>query len=114
MMPKILASGLLSLTVLAAASTAGAAEFGVTDHLAPTQVVVVRTAPPVEVVERPGPAPSREHIWVRGHWRWDGHRYLWDGGHWEARRVGHSWVPGHWVHARGGWYWVDGHWQRMG
>jgi len=40
-----------------------------------------------------GVAPSREHIWIRGHWLRVGSRWDWQAGHWEVRRVGHEWIP---------------------
>ena len=40
----------------------------------PPGVVYVRTGPPVEVVEQQPPQPSPDHVWIRGHYRWDGHR----------------------------------------
>ncbi|HVY49791.1 MAG TPA: YXWGXW repeat-containing protein [Minicystis sp.] len=72
--------------------------------------VVVRTPPPAERVEvvpraRPG------FVWVRGHWRWNGHEYVWVAGHWDTVRAGHVWVEGHWDKRPGGWVWVEGYWR---
>ena len=72
--------------------------------------VVVRTAPPTEKVEVVGVAPSPEHIWLKGHWHWNGAEYVWIAGRWEVRRAGFVWAEGHWVPRGGGFVWVDGRW----
>jgi hypothetical protein len=74
--------------------------------------VVVRVGPPHAIVERRGPRPSRDHVWISGYHRWDGHAYAWAPGRWEAppRRHAH-WVAHRWVHQRGGWVLVDGRWR---
>lgn len=74
--------------------------------------VEVEHAPPAERQEVVAPAPSREHVWVKGRWRWDGDGYRWQPGHWETRRVGYEWQPGHWERTRRGWTWREGVWVR--
>jgi WXXGXW repeat (2 copies) len=75
-----------------------------------TGEVVVRTAPPAERVEVMGVAPSAEHIWIKGHWLWDGAAYVWHPGHWELRRVGFVWQEPHWVARGSGFVFVEGRW----
>jgi hypothetical protein len=80
----------------------------------PPGVVYVRSAPPSEVVEVVPAQPSAEHVWIRGHYRWDGvaAAYVWVPGHWQQRPAGYKrWVPGHWYERNGAWYWVEGHWR---
>jgi len=74
--------------------------------------VVIRVAPPRAVVERRGPRPSRDHVWIGGYQRWDGNRYAWAPGRWEQppRRHAH-WVASRWVHRGGGWVLMEGHWR---
>jgi hypothetical protein len=72
--------------------------------------VVVRTAPPAERVEVIGVAPSANHFWVHGYWRWNGGGYDWAPGRWEVRREGYNWIPGHWRATGGGWVWEEGRW----
>jgi hypothetical protein len=74
--------------------------------------VVVRIGPPRAVYERRAPRPSRNHEWVYGYHRWDGHAYAWSPGRWEEppRRHAH-WVRHRWVHHREGWVLVEGHWR---
>lgn len=74
--------------------------------------VVVRVAPPAAVVERPGRAPSANHVWVAGYHRWDGRAYVWVPGRYEVPPRPHAhWVAHHWVHRDGGWVLVEGHWR---
>jgi hypothetical protein len=74
--------------------------------------VVVRVAPPAAVVERPGPRPSPNHVWVAGYHRWDGRAYVWVPGRYEVAPRPHAhWVAHHWVRRDGGWVLVEGHWR---
>jgi hypothetical protein len=57
--------------------------------------VVVRDAPPPEVVEV-APARREGFVWVRGHQTWNGARYVWVEGHWDRRPGGWVWVEGYW------------------
>src|SRR3981081_3635493 len=59
--------------------------------------------PPADREETATAAPSAEHFWVRGNWRWEGAEYRWTPGHWEARRANASWKAGHWRNISGGW-----------
>jgi len=74
--------------------------------------VVIRVAPPREIVETRVPAPSRAHVWIAGYHRWDGNAYVWVPGRWELPPRPHArWVKHHWVHRRGGYVLVEGHWR---
>jgi hypothetical protein len=74
--------------------------------------VYVSVAPPRVLVERRGPRPSRDHVWVSGYHNWDGQRYVWVGARWEQPpRHNAHWVAHHWTHQRGGWVLVEGHWR---
>jgi hypothetical protein len=74
--------------------------------------IVVRIAPPRVLVERRSPPPSRNHVWIAGYQRWDGHAYVWTAGRWEQPpRPGQRWVAHRWVHRRDGWVMVEGHWR---
>jgi len=74
--------------------------------------VVIRVAPPREIVETRVPAPSRGHVWIAGYHRWDGHAYVWVPGRWELPPRPHArWVKHHWVHRGGGYVLVEGHWR---
>ena len=72
--------------------------------------VVVREPPPPPREEVIVAAPSPRHVWIPGHWQWNG-RWIWIAGHWErppSRMT--TWVPGHWAARGNEWLWVPGHW----
>ncbi len=73
-------------------------------------VVYVRKAPPTPKPEKIRKC-RRNQIWIRGHWKWNGHVYVWIKGRCVRKRHGLTWVPGHWKHTRHGWQWVPGHWR---
>lgn len=82
----------------------------------PDRVIIVREAPPREIVEvRPAP-PSSDFVWVFGYHRWDGRRYVWVGGRWDrpphrgAVWVRHQYIRVH-DHDRNGWEYHPGHWR---
>jgi hypothetical protein len=48
------------------------------------------------------PAPSPQHVWIQGHWAWNG-RWVWQPGYWVIPpRPYAKWVPGHWRRQPGG------------
>lgn len=74
--------------------------------------VVVRLAPPRVVVEKRGPRPGPDHVWVNGYHRWDGNAYHWEGGRWERPPRAHArWEQHRWVHRKDGYVFVEGHWR---
>ena len=74
--------------------------------------VVVRVAPPRAIVEQRGVRPSREHVWVGGYHRWDGHAYAWHAGGWQAPPRPHAvWVAPRWEHRHDGYYFREGRWR---
>jgi len=87
---------------------AGAMAIGV----AGAEDIVVKVRPPKAVIEHRSTRPSREHVWVSGYHKWDGHAYAWEPGRWEkpprARAV---WVAPRWQHRNGGYVFVAGHWR---
>ncbi len=73
--------------------------------------MIVRDRPPAERVEVIEGRPSPQHVWIAGHWNWDG-QWVWLKGHWEVPpRERAEWVPGHWAERPRGWVWVEGHWR---
>jgi hypothetical protein len=85
----------------------------VTEQPAQAQVVRVQVAPPVVVVETIPAAPSSAHVWIHGHWRWDGSvsRHVWVPGRYEAPpAAGHIWYPHRWMHDGSAWVFVPGRW----
>lgn len=72
-------------------------------------VVKVRPAQPKVVVARPKKTRSG-HIWIAGHWRYNGNRYVWQKATWVKARTGHNWIAGTWETCNGGYRWVAGYW----
>ena len=74
--------------------------------------IIVRQAPPPpreEVII--GTQPSPRHVWVPGHWFWQG-AWVWEPGYWRlAPRHGVVWVPDHWDQRGPNWIWVRGYWR---
>jgi hypothetical protein len=84
--------------------------------------------PPKRRYESPGRAPSRDHVWQRGNWRWNEREYVWVPGHWErayapkappagrfenrgrAPSDRHVWIDGYWRWDGKQYVWVSGHW----
>ena len=74
--------------------------------------VVIKVRPPKVQVEHRGGRPSRNHVWVSGYHRWDGHACGWQPGRWEARPHPHAvWVAPRYTHTRAGYVFVEGHWR---
>jgi len=76
----------------------------------PGPEVVVQQAPPPEIVEVQPARPSPGHVWINGHWYWNGVRYQWAGGHWENGR-GRGWERAHYERRGPGWVFVQGRWR---
>jgi hypothetical protein len=73
--------------------------------------IIVRDRPPAARVEVIEARPSPAHVWIAGHWNWDG-EWVWIKGHWEVPpRERAEWIPGHWVERPRGWVWEEGHWR---
>ena len=76
------------------------------------QEVVVKARPPVERVEVIPPPPTPAHIWLKGHWHWNGIEWIWNPGRYEVARAGLRWVPPQYVERGGAFFFVAGHWGR--
>ncbi len=71
----------------------------------------ITVAPPPTPREVRPEAPSPDHEWVPGYWRWNGERYLWSAGRWERPpRPGQHWVQPQWMRHGGDWIFVPGLW----
>jgi hypothetical protein len=78
-------------------------------HGQTTEILMAPPPPQIEVVK---PAPSNNHFWVGGHWRWEGGKHVWVPGHYEVRRRGSHYEPAHWSNRGGRWHYVPGHWRQ--
>lgn len=54
-------------------------------------------------------APSRNHSWIPGTWRWSESRYIWQPGYWYLARPDWVWVPSYYTRAPLGYIYVDGY-----
>ncbi len=69
--------------------------------------------PPPPASREAGPdhaAPSPDHVWIPGVWRWENERYGWNAGYWAAGRSDWDWIPAHYVWTPRGHVFVDGYW----
>ena len=74
--------------------------------------VIIRTRPPAVIVEKRGPRPSHNHVWISGYHRYNDNAYVWVPGRWEQPVRPHAhWVRHHYVRRDGGWVFVEGHWR---
>lgn len=74
-------------------------------------VAEVIPAPPASLEEGPAsPAPSQNHFWVPGCWRYQVDRYVWRPGFWSVGQDNWVWVPDSYVTVTGGCNYVPGYW----
>ena len=87
-----------------------------------TASVYVQVAPPAPRYEAM-PVARAGHVWVPGHWQWQGYAHVWVDGHWVRERPGYAYhqprwerygdrwgyTPGVWVQAQ---YGYDRHWDQ--
>jgi hypothetical protein len=74
--------------------------------------IVDQPLPPAVSQEVPEPQPSSRHVWVAGHWRWQGGNYAWIAPHWEIPPVANStWVPPRWEKKTNGYVLIEGYWE---
>ena len=96
--------------VPAVVATPGAYAPGTVVYGAPSETVIVRTAPPAPLVEAV-PAPRSGYVWTPGHYEWRHGRYLWVAGEWMGERPGYAWREAHWrQRPDGSWVLMAGHW----
>lgn len=78
----------------------------------PAREIVVVESPPAPRVETMGIAPTRDHVWVPGHWSRNGDRWIWSSGRWELRPSPAAvYRPGHWERTPDGYIWREGYWR---
>jgi hypothetical protein len=76
-----------------------------------TEVDYIEEAPPATVDAGPNiAAPSEDHTWIPGNWRYVETRYVWSPGYWTPLRPDWTWVPSRWTWSPRGYCYVDGYW----
>jgi hypothetical protein len=105
-MRKLLVGSLFAFLALASAPAVEPAA------QAQTEIIRIQVAPPALRVETIPPAPTPQHVWLGGHWMWNGSTHVWVGGRWEVpHKPGWQWYPARWINEGGGYYvFVKGHW----
>jgi hypothetical protein len=69
-------------------------------------------APPSARFEVRGVAPSANHFWSPGYYRWSGREHVWVGGSWILRRPGYTFVGPAWRPGFRRFEYAPGHWVR--
>jgi hypothetical protein len=84
MLRQALRMSLVSVLLLTGCTTEFAVRGSFPAPLSVAEVVPVPPPPRYEVIRV---APSREHVWVAGHWAWrpERHRHVWVPGGWHSR-----------------------------
>jgi len=98
--------------VAAAALSLAATAFGAWTALpaVAAPLIEIEIAPPAPQVEVVPEHPRPGFVWVRGYWRWEGHRHIWVKGTWMKERPGHHWVDARWTPVGGHYRFEEGHW----
>jgi hypothetical protein len=66
---------------------------------------------PAQAVDARDPQPSEVHVWISGHWDWDGSEWAWADGYWEVPPDdGAAWVEPEYEENEGDWIYTPGHW----
>jgi len=95
------------LAVLSLALATGVGRLAAADPMTPAPAVAdAPMVPPAPVLQKPlspsgadimTPQPSSQHVWIAGHWHWNGGQYGWVAGGWELPPVENAvWVASHW------------------
>jgi hypothetical protein len=78
----------------------------------PSEVVVIREAPPPPRREYVGPRPSPRHVWINGYWALRAGRNVWIAGHWELPPRGRTvWEEPRWERRSNGYIFIEGRWR---
>ncbi len=72
----------------------------------------VQPAPPPSLEEGPtSPAPSEDHFWIPGTWKYsETNEYAWRAGFWSQSHTNWVWVPDHYTWSPDGCCYVPGYW----
>jgi hypothetical protein len=88
----------------------------------PAPVPNAATVPPAAILQKPpspggadamSAQPSPNHVWIAGHWHWNGGQYTWVAGKWELPPIENAvWVAPHWDSNGNGYVLTEGFWQQ--
>ena len=97
-------------TIAAIMSTPAAANTSIGVQIGLPAPIYVN-APPVARYEYT-PAPRAGHLWVPGHWEWQGNGHVWVAGHFLRARAGYAYHQPQWQRDGDRWAYRAGGWQR--
>lgn len=102
--PRLPAGVCAALLLLTAAASPAASPVG------PAPILEQPLAPALN--DQPGEAPSPQHAWVPGHWRWLEGSYVWEAGRWELPPITNAvWHAPEWIRQTNGFVLREGFWQ---
>ena len=74
-------------------------------------VISVNQRPPDPKEEPAVKRPSKLHVWMKGNWRYYGHRYVWVAGQWSLPpKPGAVYTPPRWSVLNGNSIFTEGYW----
>ncbi|PYQ66486.1 MAG: hypothetical protein DMF54_07655 [Acidobacteria bacterium] len=78
------------------------------------EIRIGRQAPPRVRYERRMARPSRDAVWIRGFWDWQGDNWVWIPGRWTVPEERHArWIGPRYVREYGSYRYIPGHWSNQ-
>ena len=78
------------------------------------EIRIGRQAPPRVRYERRMARPSRDAVWIRGFWDWQGDNWVWIPGRWTVPEERHArWIGPRYRREYGGYRYEPGHWSNQ-
>lgn len=75
------------------------------------EIRIGHSAPPAFRQEVRTVRPSRDHVWARGSWDWQGNDWAWTPGRWDRpERRGSRWIQARYAREGSGWRYEPAHW----
>ncbi len=105
----------ISLAALAMVATAPLfAQLPPPPPLPGLEIRIGRQAPPRVRYERRMARPSRDAVWIRGFWDWQGDNWVWIPGRWTVPEERHArWIGPRYRREYGGYRYEPGHWSNQ-
>ena len=105
----------ISLAALATVATAPLfAQLPPPPPLPGLEIRIGRQAPPRVRYERRMARPSRDAVWIRGFWDWQGDNWVWIPGRWTVPEERHArWIGPRYRREYGSYRYIPGHWSNQ-
>ena len=99
----------VALLIFSTVGSFSAQPAGAAPAISPAPILDKPLTPAVN--DNPGEAPSSQHAWVPGHWRWNEGAYVWESGHWEIPPAANvTWHGPEWIRQTNGYVLKEGFW----